>query len=261
MSFLNRLINNLPFEAHVPGYQYCGPGTKLSERLARNEKGVNKLDQYCRLHDIAYSKNKSLDSRHQADRELTERAWERVKAKDSSLGEKITAWGVTNAMKAKVKMGLGHKSKIKTSKITKKSFKNLLSAVKKAVRLSSPLTGSNVLSSALSASKKFKVRGVTPPKVIPIDKSGGILPLIPIFAALSAVGALSGGAAQIAKAVNSAQMAKKELVEANRHNKTMEAIAIGKGMYLAPYKKGMGLFLKPYKKGGSIKKRKISKNL
>jgi len=24
---INSLINSLPFEAHVPGYQFCGPGT------------------------------------------------------------------------------------------------------------------------------------------------------------------------------------------------------------------------------------------
>lgn len=27
---VNSIINKLPFELHLPGYQYCGPGTKLS---------------------------------------------------------------------------------------------------------------------------------------------------------------------------------------------------------------------------------------
>jgi hypothetical protein len=41
---LNTIINNLPFEAHIPGYQWCGPGTKIAKRLARGDKGVNLLD-------------------------------------------------------------------------------------------------------------------------------------------------------------------------------------------------------------------------
>lgn len=261
MSVLNRLINSLPFEAHIPGYQFCGPGTNLKKRLARNDQGVNKLDQSCRVHDIAYNQNTSLDSRHKADRELMERAWERVKAKDSSIGEKVAAWGVTNAMKAKVKLGMGVSRKAsKKAKRPQKSFKQLVKNIKKAVTLSSPLTGSEAISVALKAANQFKNAGIKPPKAIPIQKSGGFLPLIPILAALSAVGALSGGAAQIAKAVNSAQIARKELQEANRHNKTMEAIAIGKGLYLAPYKKGTGLFLKPYKSGGSLKRCNKQKN-
>jgi hypothetical protein len=31
--FVNSLINKLPFELHIPGYNFCGPGTKLEERL------------------------------------------------------------------------------------------------------------------------------------------------------------------------------------------------------------------------------------
>lgn len=53
---LNRVINKLPFELHLPGYQFCGPGTKLQARLNRGEKGINPLDAACREHDIAYSK-------------------------------------------------------------------------------------------------------------------------------------------------------------------------------------------------------------
>lgn len=53
---VNSLINKLPFEAHIPGYQYCGPGTKLEKRLRRGDPGINALDRSCREHDIAYSK-------------------------------------------------------------------------------------------------------------------------------------------------------------------------------------------------------------
>ena len=30
---VNKLINNLPFEAHLPGHNFTGPGTKLNRRL------------------------------------------------------------------------------------------------------------------------------------------------------------------------------------------------------------------------------------
>lgn len=104
---INSTINNLPFELHLPGYSYCGPGTKLKARLARGDQPINKLDSYCKEHDIQYSKHKDLEKRHQADKYLQERAWERFKAGDSSFGEKGAAWTVTTVMKAKRKLGMG----------------------------------------------------------------------------------------------------------------------------------------------------------
>lgn len=67
---LNWVINRLPCELHLPGYQYCGPGTRLRERLSSGQLGINRLDRLCLLHDWAYAKSSSLSSRHQADREL-----------------------------------------------------------------------------------------------------------------------------------------------------------------------------------------------
>lgn len=106
--FVNSLINKLPFELHLPGgYQFCGPGTKLKERLERGDTGKNYLDQACLQHDLAYSRYKDLERRHEADKILEESAWQRVKHPASSTGEKINAWLVTTAMKAKRKLGLG----------------------------------------------------------------------------------------------------------------------------------------------------------
>ena len=106
---LNTVINKLPFELHLPGYQYCGPGTKLKKRLARGDQGINALDSACKEHDIAYSESNDTSVRNQADLQLAEKAWERVKAKDSSLGERINALLVTNVMKGKAKFGMGIK--------------------------------------------------------------------------------------------------------------------------------------------------------
>lgn len=68
--FVNTLINKLPFEAHIPTYKYCGPGTKLEKRLVRGDKPKNLLGEACRNHDISYLKNKDLINRHKADKIL-----------------------------------------------------------------------------------------------------------------------------------------------------------------------------------------------
>ena len=272
---VNNLINNLPFEAHIPGFQYCGPGTKLSQRLKRGDPGINPLDSACREHDISYSKEKSLgETRKKADRILEEKAEERLQSKDAKIGEKAAAFLVANTMKLKRKLGMGicqkqkkqkrntkkRKTKRrKTKKETKIRFSKIISAAKRfMVKSSTPKT---IIKSALAGAKAaVKAAGgkskVIIPRTLPVAaKIGGALPfLIPLFAGLSATGALAGGTASIIKAVNHAKSAKSELEESKRHNKTMEAIALGKGLYMKPFKKGYGVFLKPYSGQGMKKK-------
>ena len=251
------MIENMPFEAHLPFHEYCGPGTKLAKKLANNVPGISKLDEACKAHDIFYSKNKELSKRHEADKILAEAAWNRVKAPDSKFGEKAAAWAVTNAMKAKVKLGLGMKKKNLKKKNLKKrkaagkkttkgkgiSLQKLIKTARVAIKKSKAKTAQVAIREALNSVKPLskKNANVKIPRILPVVKHGGILPLIPILAGLSAIGALTGGAAQVAKAVKDTQAARKSLEEAHRHNKTMEAIAIGKGFFLRPYKKGYGL--------------------
>lgn len=104
---VNTLIDNLPFELHSPGYNYLGPGTNLQLKIEKDVQPINKLDAAAKEHDIAYSKNKELKERHKADKILEDKAWERVKAKDSNLSEKINAYLTTNAMKIKRTVGMG----------------------------------------------------------------------------------------------------------------------------------------------------------
>lgn len=223
---VNTLINKLPFEAHIPGYKFCGPGTRLKERLARGDRGINPLDEACKTHDIAYTESTDISARHEADKILAEKALARFRSTDASLGEKAAALGVAGIMKAKRKFGMGVKSKKTTPKRRRKLEPKL-----------------NLIKTAKLALSSIKKNAVLPKKrVIPVPKKGGILPLIPIFAALSALGTIGGGAAGIAKAVNDARSAAEQLKEAQRHNKTMESIAIGKGLYLKPYKSGLGLY-------------------
>jgi hypothetical protein len=40
---VNEKINALPFELHVPGYNFLGPGSQL-EMLERSDRGINPLD-------------------------------------------------------------------------------------------------------------------------------------------------------------------------------------------------------------------------
>ena len=83
---LNDIINKLPIELHIPCYRFCGPGTKLEERLGQT--GINPLDSACKQHDIQYSKYQDLENRHQADLILQQKADERAFAPDASLHEK-----------------------------------------------------------------------------------------------------------------------------------------------------------------------------
>lgn len=242
---LNNLINSLPVELHLPGYQFCGPGTKLEKRLKRGDKGINPLDAACLVHDIAYENNNNISQRHQADRELAERAWERVKAKDSTIGEKINSYLVTNAMKAKVKMGLGVTCKNPNKMSGNKLFKNAVKSAVVILKQEKPIDINTAIKTARKVIQKAfrgKKSKVVIPRIINVPKTGGFLPLIPILTALGSLGALATGGSAIANAVISAKNAKQKLEENKRHNKTMEAIAMGKGLYLKPYKKGFGIF-------------------
>lgn len=231
---VNSVINNLPFELHLPGYNYCGPGTKLQKRLLRGDRGVNKLDEACMHHDIAYQNHTDLPNRHKADLQLLNMAKQRLRSKDAGKGEKLSSWLVSKVMKAKIKSGAG----IKT-------FNSFVSKIRSKIRKLKHKDSKALINAAYLAARKIFpcVQKVRVPRVIPIPKTGGVLPLIPIFAGLSALGSLAGGAAGIAKTVNDYRTAQKKLQETERHNKTMEALAIGKGLYIKPHKNGTGLFI------------------
>lgn len=228
---VNTLINKLPLEAHLYGYHFCGPGTKLQKRLQRGDVGINQLDESCKLHDILYSQTGDLRKRHEADRILGERAWQRFRSKDAGFGEKLAALSIAGIMKAKTKLGAGV------------SFNGAVNRARRRIRGQRNLLIASKL--ALSTIKKAKIKHPKT-RILPLPKRGGMIPLVPIFAALSALGSLGGGAASVVKAVSEARTAAKEFKEKERHNRAMEAKTIGKGLHLAPYKRGLGLYLAPY---------------
>lgn len=250
-SLLNWLINNLPFELHLPGYNYCGPGTNLIEKLSRGVKGINKLDEYCKEHDIAYHKSSNLKDRHKADLVLLKMAKTREIAPDASLGEKFAAKIVSKAMQSKIKTGAGlnngNSNKMSSRKLGngfKNNFKNIITKTKRRVQKLKPKCKKAAIELAVAAARELVDNSVIKlPRIIPVPKTGGVLPLIPIFAGLSATGALAGGAAGILKTINEIKMAKKQFAELKRHNEKMEALCIGNGLQFKPHKNGFGIFV------------------
>lgn len=230
---LNTLINKLPFEAHIPGYRFCGPGTRLNKRLARGDRGINPLDEACKEHDIAYSQHQDLQKRHEADRILADKAWERFRSKDAKFGEKTAALAITGVMKGKTKLGMGARNK------RRRSFKRGKKRVGGTLNFQQAIAKALVGAKGRKGHKKKKI-GTRRNRIIQTPKTGGIIPLIPLFAALGALGSLGGGAAAVAKAVGDSKAAAKDLKEKERHNRTMEALAGGRGLYLRPYR-GLGL--------------------
>lgn len=100
-SLLNDMIDLVPFELHVPGYRFLGPGTALETRLERGDKPLNPLDEAAKCHDIVYSKKNKSD-RASADRTLAEKAFLRLLADDASRSEKSAALLTVCCMLSKI---------------------------------------------------------------------------------------------------------------------------------------------------------------
>lgn len=99
-SALDLLCDLMPFEMHVPGYKFCGPGTKLTERLERGDVGINPLDEACREHDMSY--NDKNANRTKADRLLAERAFKRMLAGNTPPDERTFAMMTACCMVSKI---------------------------------------------------------------------------------------------------------------------------------------------------------------
>ena len=69
--FLNTLVNKQPFEMHLTGHNFTGPGTKLYKIL--NSDGtpkewsipINRIDNAVYHHDLCYSKHHDTKSRNE----------------------------------------------------------------------------------------------------------------------------------------------------------------------------------------------------
>ena len=102
-------------------YNYCGPGTKLEERLASDDpkyrEPINKLDAICQQHDIDYSNARSLSDKHAADDVMLQRI--------SEIPYRERPWGTSLAQAAistKKKLGLGASKNSKSRRVTGKKL-------------------------------------------------------------------------------------------------------------------------------------------
>lgn len=85
-------------EFHLPGYNFCGPGTKLEERIARGDKPINSLDACCMVHDMVYASTSSRTARSAADIKLRNCALGIIASPRSSLSLRSEAAIVGVAM-------------------------------------------------------------------------------------------------------------------------------------------------------------------
>ena len=116
--FLNTLVNNLPFEMHLPGHSFTGPGTKLYNRLnydgTPNEWSmpINRVDNAAYHHDLCYSKHDDTKTRNEVyyKRMLNELN----EIVNPTLRERIDKSIVEKLINAKVNFGLG--APLKTTK-------------------------------------------------------------------------------------------------------------------------------------------------
>lgn len=227
--------------------------------MARGDNGINGLDRACKAHDIAYGNDSTTEGRYKADKILQDESMKRVFSKGASLSERTHALAVSAAMGAKrkfTKVGKGLKTKSrKTTKNGEKiSFTNLVKQAKIAIKKSKPQDINSAISVAVKSIKIAKKgKQIRKPRSIKLPTiSGGVLPLVPIIASLGALGSVIGSASNIWKTINQVKDAQKEFEESKRHNRVLEAIAIGNkvgnGFYLQPNTSGNGFYLAPYQK-------------
>ena len=114
------LINKLPFELHLPGHRYTGPGTHLKLNIKKGVKPKNEVDAAAMIHDIEYHTEKDLEKRHEADLRLQESTM-KLGGMDSVI--------VNTAMDVKRKLGLG------LTEVIKDDDPNLLSMMEKFDKL------------------------------------------------------------------------------------------------------------------------------
>ena len=116
-SFLNTLVNKLPFEMHLPGHNFTGPGTKLYERLNSDatpkewSMPINRFDNAAYHHDLCYSKHDDTKTRNEGcDKTILNELNEIV---NPTLRERIYKSIVGKLINAKVNFGLGAPIKAK----------------------------------------------------------------------------------------------------------------------------------------------------
>ena len=109
---MNRIINKLPFEMHLPGHNFTGPGTNLSKRLNEDgspkawSKPINRVDEAAYHHDVCYANNKDTGVRNRVcDRNMLEKM---DGIYNPTLRERLDRSIVSKIMGTKMQLGMGH---------------------------------------------------------------------------------------------------------------------------------------------------------
>jgi len=112
---LNDTINSLPFEMHLPGPNFTGPGTKLNKCLnpdmtpKARSKSINRVDKAAYHHDICYVKNKDTKTRNEkCDAEMLQ---ERDGIYNPTLRERMGRGVVSKIIGTKKRFGMGLKKR------------------------------------------------------------------------------------------------------------------------------------------------------
>jgi len=90
-------------EKHLPGYNYCGPGTNVTRRLKDGVQPMNSLDAACQLHDIEIetrgprTKGRSPKALRSSDLKLA-RAAKAIALRTMDVKLRTEAWLVHRAM-------------------------------------------------------------------------------------------------------------------------------------------------------------------
>ena len=110
-NILNGFINKLPFEAHLPGHNFTGPGTKLEKRLNPDltskewSKPINRVDEAAYKHDICYLKYKDTATRNEVcDKSMLDDLDNII---NPTLRERFERGLVSKIINTKVNFGLG----------------------------------------------------------------------------------------------------------------------------------------------------------
>ena len=110
---VNKLINRLPVEMHLPGHNFTGPGTQLHKRLKADgtpkawSMPINRVDQAAYRHDLCYAKHKDTASRNSiCDKTMLS---DLAGIKNPTAREKLDRGIVRPLIGTKVRFGLGVK--------------------------------------------------------------------------------------------------------------------------------------------------------
>ena len=121
-SLLNKAINNLPFQMHLSGHNFTGPGTKLKKRLNPDltpkkwSKPVNRVDKAAYHHDVCYLKNDDTATRNAiCDKNMLK---ELEGIYNPTLRKRLDKSIVSKLIGTKVKFGMGVKKKRPSGRIT-----------------------------------------------------------------------------------------------------------------------------------------------